>query len=79
MKNFSFYLFFILLSGLGYEVFGQDKKSSVNTSKSPSMAALEDAFSEGMRLYLKSDYNEAVMVWEGMVQNVKIILLSIFI
>lgn len=71
MKNFSFYLFFILLSGLGYEVFGQDKKSSVNTSKSPSMAALEDAFSEGMRLYLKSDYNEAVMVWEGMVQNVK--------
>jgi len=55
----------------GYQASAQEKKASVLSSKTPTIEALEETFTEGMRLYLKSDWNEAIMVWEGMLSKVK--------
>ena len=71
MKKFILILVFSFLFGGFFQALSQDKKTASSVSKSPSMSVQEETFAEGMRLYLKSDYNEAILVWEGMIQKVK--------
>jgi tetratricopeptide (TPR) repeat protein len=67
-------ILFFLVSLLGihsFDLFGQNKPKLKQKSTLSISSNLEDSFTGGMRLYLKSDFNEAIMVWEGLLQQVK--------
>lgn len=68
------YLLLLLLNALLLWTFqsnGQQASSPKKNTKTPSIAEIEDTFTEGMRLYLKMDYSDAIMVWESLLQKEK--------
>lgn len=60
------YLFLLVCISLS-PVFGQKKKNEVSALTS---AQLEELMTEGMRHYIKDDFDEAILVWEHLILEV---------
>jgi len=71
MKKLFLFLLYVCLPLIAHIANAQKEANQKKSISSPTSGLVENTFVEGMRLFIKSDYPEAIAVWEALLQKEK--------